>query len=31
MNDLCVDVGYRSLNKMGEQSCGDMVQIIREG
>lgn len=31
MNDLCVDVGYRSLNKLGEQSCGDMVQIIREG
>lgn len=31
MNDLCVDVGYRSLNKIGEQSCGDMVQIIRNG
>ncbi len=31
MNELCVDVGYMSLNKMGEQSCGDMVQLIRDG
>ena len=31
MNDLCVDVGYRSINKIGEQSCGDMVQVVREG
>lgn len=30
MNDLCVDIGYRSLNKFGEQLCGDMVQIVKE-
>lgn len=31
MNDLCVDVGYRSLIKFGEQLCGDMVQLVRDG
>ncbi len=30
MNDLCVDLGYRSLNKYGEQLCGDMVQVVRD-
>ncbi len=28
MNDLCADIGYRSLNKYGEQLCGDRVQLI---
>lgn len=31
MNDLCVDIGYRSLIKHGEQLCGDMVQLVRDG
>ena len=30
MNDLCVDVGYRSLNKFREHLCGDMVQLVKE-
>lgn len=27
MNDLCLDVSYRSLIKYGEQLCGDMVAV----
>ena len=27
MNDLCVDIGYSSLNKHGEQLCGDQVVV----
>lgn len=27
MNDLCVDMGWKSLNKYGEQLCGDHVEI----
>lgn len=30
MNNLCADIGYRSLNKYGEQLCGDHVDIIRQ-
>ena len=30
MNDLCVDLGYRSVNHFGEQLCGDHVEIIQE-
>lgn len=29
MNDLCLDVGYRSLIKYGEQLCGDMVAVTK--
>lgn len=27
MNDLCCDIGYNSLNKYGEQLCGDRVEM----
>jgi len=30
MNDLCVDLGYKSLNKFGEQLCGDMIQVVKD-
>lgn len=30
MNKLCIDVGYRSLNKHGQQLCGDSIQIVRK-
>lgn len=28
MNDLCVDIGYNSLVKKGEQHCGDSVSVV---
>ena len=31
MNDLCADIGYRSLIKYGEQLCGDHVDVINQG
>ena len=28
MNDLCADIGYKSINHYGEQLCGDHVDVI---
>ncbi len=28
MNDLCADIGYKSINHDGEQLCGDHVDIV---
>ena len=28
MNDLCVDIGYKSINHYGEQLCGDHVDVV---
>lgn len=28
MNDLCADIGYKSINHLGEQLCGDHVDIL---
>ncbi|MBQ1374648.1 MAG: SpoIIE family protein phosphatase, partial [Clostridia bacterium] len=28
MNDLCADIGYRSINHIGEQLCGDHVDVV---
>jgi len=30
MNDLCADIGYRSINHVGEQLCGDHVDIVEQ-
>ena len=31
MNNLCVDIGWKSINHEGEQLCGDHVDIINQG
>ena len=30
MNDLCADIGYKSVNHVGEQLCGDHVDVIEQ-
>ena len=30
MNNLCADIGYRSINHYGEELCGDHVDIIEQ-
>ncbi len=31
MNNLCADIGYKSINHFGEQLCGDHVDVIEQG
>lgn len=31
MNDLCADIGYKSINHAGEQLCGDHVDVVESG
>ena len=30
MNDLCAEIGYKSINHFGEELCGDHVEIVEE-
>ncbi len=30
MNDLCADIGFKSINHHGEQLCGDHVDIVEQ-
>lgn len=30
MNNLCADIGYKSINHAGEQLCGDHVDIVEQ-
>ena len=31
MNNLCADIGYRSINHYGEELCGDHVDVVEQG
>ena len=31
MNDLCAEIGYKSINHIGEQLCGDHVDVVEQG
>ncbi len=31
MNDLCFEIGYKSINHYGEQLCGDHIDIVDPG
>lgn len=31
MNDLCADIGWKSINHHGEQLCGDHVEVVEAG
>ncbi len=31
MNNLCAEIGYKSINHIGEQLCGDHVDVVERG
>ena len=31
MNNLCADIGYKSINHYGEELCGDHVDVVEQG
>ena len=31
MNDLCADIGYKSINHVGEELCGDHIDVVDDG
>ena len=31
MNDLCAEIGYRSINHIGEELCGDHIDVVNSG
>lgn len=31
MNDLCADIGFKSINHYGEELCGDHVDVVEQG
>ena len=31
MNNLCADIGYRSINHFGEELCGDHIDVVEQG
>ena len=30
MNNLCADIGYKSINHFGEELCGDHIDIVED-
>ena len=30
MNNLCADIGYRSVNHVGEELCGDHIDVVEQ-
>ena len=30
MNNLCADIGYKSINHAGEELCGDHMDVIEQ-